>query len=100
MCPAACNKMLSNPVMSLRRHRTCSGQGSNQSITVLLTSPGKFLQRLRRASPTGLMASTTCKLARHFSMYAAQHASLLSGRPLAVRSLRMELISPSFSASL
>ena len=44
-----------------------SGHGVNQSMTVLLTSPGKLRHRVRSTSPTGDIASTTCRLLRHRS---------------------------------
>lgn len=59
----------------------CSGHGSNQSMTVLLTRPGKLRQRVRSVSPTGDIASTKCKLLRHCSTNCAQQASLLSFVP-------------------
>lgn len=42
----------------------CSGHGWNQSITVLVARPAKLRQRARSGSPTGDMASTTCRLSR------------------------------------
>lgn len=59
----------------------CSGHGSNQSMTVLLTRPGKLRQRVRRVSPTGDIASTICRLLRHCSTNCSQQASLLSFVP-------------------
>lgn len=88
------------PTQKHRAPLTCSGQGSNQSITVLLTRPGKLRQWLRSVSPTGLMASTTCRLDLTLSTKAAQQASRLSGRPCCASSALMELIRPSFSESL
>lgn len=76
-----------------------SGHGVYQSMTVLLTRPGKLRQRVRSVSPTGDMASTTCMFARHFSTKYTQSASRESGRPRFCTSSRTLPMSPSFSSS-
>ena len=43
----------------------CSGHGTNQSMTVLFTMPGKERQRTLRVSPTGDIARMTWRLSRH-----------------------------------
>ena len=48
-----------------RKFATCNkaslGHSKNQSIVVLLISPGKFLQRFRKLSPEGDIEITKCK---------------------------------------
>lgn len=44
--------------------RASAGHGWNQSMVVQLTSPGYIRVRLRKLSPMGDIASTTCRLSR------------------------------------
>ncbi len=48
-----------------------AGHGVNQSVVVQAVSAGKRRQRCRKGSPTGLMASTQCRLARALARNAA-----------------------------
>lgn len=59
--------------------RACSGHGNIQSIEVLPTSPGKFLQRLRKDSPDGDIERTICKFSEHLFRKYNQTLSLLLG---------------------
>ncbi len=56
---------------SLAAGRRTSGHSVNQSMVVQLMSEGNWRQRERKASPTGLMASTRCRLSRTRLMNAA-----------------------------
>jgi hypothetical protein len=67
----------------VRATRTSSGQGVNQSMVVQLMSAGKRRQRLRNASPTGLMQSTMCRLFWHWRTKVFQQFVLSAGTPSA-----------------
>ena len=58
--------------------RAWSGQGRNQSMVQQLMREGNMRQRALKAPPTGLMASTQCRLSRTRLMKAAQQASCTS----------------------
>mmetsp|Transcript_31700 Transcript_31700/g.46427 ORF Transcript_31700/g.46427 Transcript_31700/m.46427 type:complete len:246 (-) Transcript_31700:88-825(-) len=67
------------------------GHSWNQSMAVQLISPGNLRARVRRVSPTGLMASTTCRFARTRSMKNSIMLSRASGTPAALATLRSEV---------
>ena len=70
-------------------NNACRGHGMNQSILVLLTNPGKFLQRFLRVSPTGDIARTICKLLALLLTKYCHKASLDGATPAFVASSRI-----------
>ena len=78
--------------------RASDGQVWNQSMVVQLTRPGYMRQRLRKLSPIGDMASTTCKLARTRSMKYRHSTSGTSSKPAANAGLRTASKIPGISS--
>ena len=68
--------------------RACRGQAVNQSMEVLFTSPGKFLQRVLSTSPMGDMQRTTCRLLALFLTKYDHTLSLVGCLPAFIASSR------------
>lgn len=78
--------------------RLTSGQGWNQSITVLLMVARNRWLRTLNASPTGLAVKATCRLALTLLMKVLQQISGVSTRPSDLVSPRMALMISSRSS--
>ena len=76
----------------------CLGQGWNQSITVLPTSAGNFLFRLRKSSPTGLKHMMTWRFFLISLMKKFQSALRSKGMPKPLAREVTPLMQPSISS--
>lgn len=77
-----------------------AGQSENQLMVQQLTRVGSWRQRSLKVSPTGLMHSTMCSLARTRSTKALHKGPGTSGMPWAIRLLRESSISLLRSSSV